>query len=83
MSTKQANPRTLIGKVVSNKMAKTIVVLIERTVKHPKYGKIIKRNTKVHAHDESQICQIGDTVKISEIKPMSKNKTWALVEVVS
>ena len=64
-------------------MAKTIVVLIERTVKHPKYGKIIKRNTKVHAHDESQICQIGDTVKISEIKPMSKNKTWALVEVVS
>ncbi len=72
-----------MGKVVSNKMQKTIVVAVERTVKHPKYGKIMKKITKLHAHDENQICVIGNTVKISETRPLSKLKTWALVEVIS
>lgn len=83
MSNNETNPRTLIGKVISDKMQKTIVVLVERTVKHPKYGKILKRNTKLHAHDENQVCQIGNVVKIRETRPLSKTKSWELVEVVS
>ena len=83
MSTSESNARTMIGKVVSDKMDKTIVVMIERSVKHPKYGKIIKRRTKVHVHDENQVCKIGDTVKIRESRPLSKTKTWVLVEVIS
>jgi len=83
MSAKESNPRTLTGKVVSDKMNKTIVVLVERTVKHPKYGKIIKRRTKIHAHDETEISQVGNTVKIRESRPLSKTKTWVLVEVIS
>jgi len=79
----KSNGRTMVGKIVSNKMQKTIVVLVERTVKHPKYGKIMKRRTKVHAHDEGQIGKIGDTVKISETRPLSKTKCWKLVEVLS
>ena len=83
MTTNESNARTKMGKVVSNKMQKTIVVAVERTVKHPKYGKIIKKITKLHAHDENQVCEIGNTVKISETKPRSKMKTWDLVEVIS
>ncbi len=73
--------RTLSGKVVSNKMDKSIVVLVERQVKHPLYGKYMKRSTKIHAHDESNQCNIGDIVTIEETRPVSKTKNWALVEV--
>lgn len=72
----------MIGKVVSDKMQKTIVVVIERAVKHPKYKKIIKRRTKLHAHDEREISKIGDVVKIRESRPYSKTKAWELVEIV-
>jgi small subunit ribosomal protein S17 len=75
--------RTLIGKVVSDKMQKTIVVVIERSIKHPKYGKIIRRRTKLHAHDEHQVCKIGNLVKIRESRPLSKMKSWTLEEVIS
>ncbi|MEK6789923.1 MAG: 30S ribosomal protein S17 [Pseudomonadota bacterium] len=74
--------RTLTGKVVSNKMDKSITVLIERKVKHPVYGKYITRSTKLHAHDEQNVCQEGDIVTISECRPLSKTKNWMLVEVV-
>ncbi|WP_100641168.1 30S ribosomal protein S17 [Marinobacter salexigens] len=73
--------RTLSGKVVSNKMEKSIVVLVERQVKHPLYGKYLKRSTKIHAHDENNQCNIGDKVTIEEIRPISKTKSWSLVEV--
>ncbi len=79
----ESNARTMVGKVVSDKMDKTIVVMIERTVKHPKYGKMMKRRTKLHAHDENQVCRIGNTVKIRESRPLSKTKSWVLVEVIS
>lgn len=83
MSNTESNARTMVGKVVSDKMQKTVVVLVERSVKHPKYGKIMKRRTKLHAHDENQVCKIGDTVKIRETRPLSKTKSWVLVEVIS
>jgi small subunit ribosomal protein S17 len=83
MTTTDSNARTKVGKVVSNKMNKTIVVAVERTVKHPKYGKIMKKVTKLHAHDENEVCLVGNTVKIVETRPRSKMKTWALVEVIS
>ena len=82
MTKTESNARTLVGKVVSDKMQKTIVVLVERTVKHPKYGKIMRRRTKLHAHDENQVCKIGNTVKIRESRPISKMKSWVLEEVV-
>jgi small subunit ribosomal protein S17 len=71
-----------VGLVTSNKMDKSIVVAVERKVKHAKYGKFIKRTTKFVAHDEANTCNIGDTVKIMETKPISKNKNWRLVEVI-
>lgn len=74
--------KTRVGKVVSNKMQKTIVVAIEDSVKHPLYGKVIKRTFKLKAHDEENICQIGDKVKVMETRPISKDKRWRLVEVV-
>ena len=74
--------RTLTGKVVSNSRDKTIAVLVERKVRHPIYKKYIKRTTKVHAHDEKNECGLGDVVRVSESKPFSKTKNWALVEVV-
>lgn len=74
--------RTLQGRVVSDKMDKSIVVAIERRVKHPVYGKYITRTTKLHAHDEDNSCKAGDTVIIRETRPVSKTKTWALVEIV-
>ncbi len=80
--TEQKLKRTLTGKVVSNKMDKSITVLIERRVKHPVYGKYITRSTKLHAHDENNVCKEGDTVTIAECRPISKTKSWALVEVV-
>jgi len=74
--------KTRIGKVVSNKMDKTIVVAIETSVKHPLYGKIVKRTTKLKAHDEENQCQVGDKVKVMETRPLSKEKRWRLVEIV-
>ncbi|OFY84355.1 MAG: 30S ribosomal protein S17 [Bacteroidetes bacterium RIFCSPLOWO2_12_FULL_35_15] len=71
-----------VGLVTSNKMEKSIVVSVERKVKHPKYGKFVNRTTKFVAHDEANTCNIGDTVKIMETRPISKNKCWRLVEVV-
>ncbi|WP_395339940.1 30S ribosomal protein S17 [Ningiella sp. W23] len=74
--------RTLQGRVSSNKMDKTITVVVERFVKHPIYGKFIKRSTKMHAHDEANVCNEGDIVTITETRPVSKSKTWKLVDVV-
>ncbi|WP_144393990.1 30S ribosomal protein S17 [Pleionea sediminis] len=82
MSEQATVKRTLTGKVVSDKMDKTITVLIERYVKHPLYGKFIKRSTKVHAHDENNECKSGDRVRVIESRPLSKSKTWQLVEIV-
>ncbi len=74
--------KTRTGVVLSNKMEKTIIVVVERKVKHPIYGKFVKKSTKFHAHDEKNECSIGDTVKIMETRPLSKTKRWRLVEVV-
>ncbi len=74
--------RTLQGKVISDKMDKSITVLIERQVKHPLYGKFIKRSTKIHAHDETNECKAGDVVRIVECRPISKTKAFKLVEIV-
>ncbi len=82
MSGTQNRTRTVTGKVVSNKMEKTITVLVERRVKHPVYGKYITRSSKLHAHDEQNVCNIGDTVVVAESRPISKSKTWKLLEVV-
>lgn len=73
--------RTLTGKVVSNKMDKSITVLIERRVKHPVYGKYLTKSTKVHAHDEANACREGDVVTVREVRPISKTKTWSLVSI--
>jgi small subunit ribosomal protein S17 len=73
--------RTVTGKVISDKMDKTITVLVERKVKHPIYGKFVKRSTKLHAHDEKNECQAGDLVTIAESRPLSKTKTWSLVRI--
>lgn len=80
-----ANPalRTVEGRVVSNKMDKTVTVLVERQVKHALYGKYIKRSTKLHAHDEANACKEGDVVRITECRPLSKTKNWRVVEVVT
>lgn len=78
----EKNTRTLQGKVVSNKMDKSIVVAIERNVKHPIYGKFITRTTKLHVHDETNQCNEGDIVTIRECRPLSKKKSWTLVAVV-
>ena len=74
--------QTRTGKVVSDKMDKTIVVAIQDNIKHPLYGKIVKRTYKLKAHDENNECQIGDTVKVMETRPLSKDKRWRLVEIV-
>lgn len=78
----EAIKRTLVGKVVSDKMDKSIVVAITRQVQHAKYGKYIKRTTKLHVHDENNECREGDVVRIQEVRPISKTKSWNLVEVV-
>ncbi|KZY28301.1 MULTISPECIES: 30S ribosomal protein S17 [unclassified Oleiphilus] len=79
--TAQNTARTLNGKVVSNKMDKSITVMIERRVKHPIYGKYVKRSTKVHAHDENNECNIGDVVTIQETRPLSKTKSFTLLNI--
>jgi small subunit ribosomal protein S17 len=74
--------KTRIGVVTSNKMTKTITVAVERKVKHPIYGKFVKKTTKFHAHDEKNECSIGDVVRIMETRPLSKTKRWRLVEIL-
>jgi len=83
MSTEKAQAKTVTGTVISNKMDKTISVLIERTVKHPLYGKFMRRSTKLMAHDEANECNEGDVVVIEASRPLSKNKSWRLQKVVS
>jgi small subunit ribosomal protein S17 len=78
----QANKRTLTGRVVSDKMDKTVTVLVERRVMHPLYGKIITRSRKYHAHDENEECREGDLVTIEECRPLSKTKAWRVVKLV-
>lgn len=73
--------RTLTGRVVSDKMNKSITVLVERRVQHPKYGKFVRRSSKIHAHDENNSCHVGDLVVIRECKPISKTKAWELQEI--
>ena len=82
MSVAEKRARVVTGKVVSNKMDKTITVLIERRERHPVYRKYITRSSKIHAHDENNQCGIGDTVTVAESRPISKSKTWRLLEVV-
>ncbi len=82
MSENQEKLRTLTGRVVSNKMDKTITVYVERLVKHPLYGKYIKRSTKLLAHDEENQCQEGDLVAIASCRPLSKRKAWTLVRIL-
>ena len=75
------NPRTLSGLVVSDRMDKTITVKVERRVKHPVYGKFIRRSTKLHAHDDENECRIGDSITVVESRPLSKSKTWMLKSI--
>ncbi len=81
MASKQNSARTAIGRVVSNKMDKTVTILIERRVKHPMYGKYITRSSKLHAHDENNECGIGDMVTVEETRPISKSKSWKLLRI--
>jgi small subunit ribosomal protein S17 len=73
--------RTMSGRVVSDKMDKTITILIERRVKHPMYGKYLSRSSKLHAHDENNECRVGDLVTVRETRPLSRTKTWTLVSI--
>ena len=82
MDEKRALRKTRVGLVVSNKMEKTVVVAIEDNVKHPIYGKIVKRTLKLHAHDEENACGVGDKVKLMETRPLSKTKRWRVVEII-
>jgi small subunit ribosomal protein S17 len=83
MSENTNQTRTVEGRVVSNKMDKTVTVLVERQVKHPLYGKYIRRSSKLHAHDEENACNEGDVVRVSECRPLSKSKNWRVVEVIT
>ena len=74
--------KTMVGKIVSDKMDKTVVVAIEDSVKHPLYNKIVKRTYKLQAHDENNECKIGDKVRVMETRPLSKDKRWRLVEII-
>ena len=82
MTEERALRKTRVGEVISDKMDKTVVVAIRDNVKHPVYNKIIKRTLKVHAHDEENVCGIGDKVEIMETRPLSKTKRWRLVEII-
>ncbi|EKT4443413.1 TPA: 30S ribosomal protein S17 [Stenotrophomonas maltophilia] len=82
-NTEKKTLRTVEGRVVSNKMDKTVTVLVERQVKHALYGKYIKRSTRLHAHDADNACKEGDVVRVTEIAPMSKTKNWRVVEVIT
>lgn len=81
MAEVEKSARTVTGKVVSDKMDKTITVLVERRVRHPIYGKYITRSSKLHAHDEKNECKIGDVVTVYETRPLSRTKTWALLRI--
>ena len=81
MTAEQKVARTVTGRVVSNKMDKTVTVLIERRVKHPVYGKYITRSSKIHAHDENNECGMGDVVTVQETRPISKSKSWKLLKI--
>ncbi len=83
MSEQEKVARSISGVVISNKMDKTVTVLVERLEKHPLYKKYIRKSTKLHAHDESNECNEGDTVQIEECRPLSKSKSWRVIEVVS
>jgi small subunit ribosomal protein S17 len=83
MNEQQSSNRTLQGRVISNKMQKSITVLVERQVQHPVYGKYIRRSTKVHAHDENNECRTGDVVVVEQCRPLSKTKSWRLLRIVS
>jgi small subunit ribosomal protein S17 len=83
MSDNNTQLRTVEGRVVSNKMNKTVTVLIERHVKHALYGKYLRRSTKLHAHDEDNACNEGDLVRVVECRPLSKTKNWRVLEVVA
>jgi small subunit ribosomal protein S17 len=82
MSTERGLRKTRIGKVTSTKMDKTVTVLVERRLRHPVYGKFIKKSIKLKAHDETNTCSEGDIVKVMETRPLSKNKRWRLVEII-
>ncbi|OGT19828.1 MAG: 30S ribosomal protein S17 [Gammaproteobacteria bacterium RBG_16_57_12] len=82
MTEQSKKARTMVGRVISNKMDKSITVLVERRVRHPVIGKYIKRSTKLHAHDAQNACTEGDLVTIAECRPISKTKSWTLVEIV-
>jgi small subunit ribosomal protein S17 len=82
MSENSQTLHTVEGRVISNKMDKTVTVLVERQIKHALYGKYLRRSTKLHAHDESNACKEGDLVRIAECRPLSKSKNWRVVEVV-
>lgn len=82
MTEQEKTARTMSGRVVSNKMDKTITVLIERRVPHPVYGKYVRRSTKIHAHDQNNECKEGDTVVIEPCRPMAKTKSWRLVKIL-
>ena len=77
-----ANKRQLVGRVVSDKMQKTVTVLVERRVKHPLYGKVITRSSRFHAHDEARACKEGDLVRIEECRPIARTKSWRVIELV-
>jgi len=83
MNTTEKKQRTVQGRVVSNKMDKTVTVLVERQVKHALYGKYIRRSTKLHAHDADNACNEGDVVKLAETAPISKTKSWRVVDIVT
>jgi small subunit ribosomal protein S17 len=82
MSEEMKTNRTLDGRVISNKMDKTVTVLVERRVKHPLYGKFMLRSTKIHAHDEDNACSEGDVVRVEQCRPLAKTKTWRLLEIL-
>lgn len=82
MGEKTKTARSLSGRVISDKMNKTITVQVDRRIRHPLYGKIVTRHTKLHAHDESNVCKQGDLVEIEECRPLSKSKAWRLVKVL-
>jgi len=82
MSGETSANRTLQGRVVSDKMDKTITVLVERQVKHPIYGKFVRKSSKIHAHDEANECSIGDMVVIEQCRPLAKSKSWRLIKVI-
>jgi small subunit ribosomal protein S17 len=82
MSSEDRKQRSVVGRVVSNRMDKTVTVRLERLVKHPLYGKYVRRSSKVHAHDAENTCNEGDTVRIEQTRPISKSKAWQVIEVV-